>query len=313
MANLRLDQLHYFVEAARCGSISAAARAVHLAQPAFSAHIRALEATLGQALFERSARGVVLTEAGKRLYDGALSLFRHVDQVREETVNASTSLTGEVRVVLAASAASLLAGQLYWAVRRAHPQIRLVVLDLLRVESDMLVTSRQVDFGFLPNVSTLMGAASEPVLAQDLYLVGRHRPEGVGEDVAFADLHKYPLVMGGRRNQLRIELENTAARIGQRINVAIEQDSLSVFRSIVLAGPAYTVVPYSAFAMEIEAGLLSATRIVRPVIERTLSFVWHEYSELSQSARAVKAVFRSQVQALVDQQVMRGRMLAGPD
>lgn len=309
---MRLDQLRYFVEAARHGSISAAARAVHLAQPAFSAHIRALEDSLGQPLFERSAKGVTLTEAGKRLHDGALSLFRHVEQVREETVHASAGLTGEVRVVLAASAAAILAGQLYWAVRRAHPQIRLVILDLMRVESDTLVTSRQVDFGLLPNVSTLVGAASEPVLAQDLYLVGRQRPVGMGDEVAFADLHRFPLVMGGRRNQLRIEMENTAARIGQRINVAVEQDSLSVFRSIVLAGPAYTVVPYSAFAMEIEAGLLSATRIVQPVIERTLSFAWHEFSELSQSARAVKAVFRGQVQALVDQNVMRGRMLPAP-
>ena len=202
---MRLDHLRYFIEAARCGSISAAARNVRLAQPAFSAHIRMLEQELGLTLLERSTKGVTLTEAGARLYEGALSLFRHVDQVREETVNAQASLTGEVRVVLAASAAPLLAGQLYWAVRQAHPQIRLVILDLLRVESDTLVTSRQVDFGLLPNVSTLVGAASEPVLAQDLYLVGRTRPPGAGEVIAFSDLQNLPLVMGGRKNQLPAE------------------------------------------------------------------------------------------------------------
>ncbi|NBE09066.1 LysR family transcriptional regulator [Paragemmobacter ruber] len=306
---MRLDHLRYFVEAARSGSISAAARNVRLAQPAFSAHIRALEQELGLTLLERSAKGVTLTEAGTRLYDGALSLFRHVDQVREETVNAQSSLTGEVRVVLAASAAPLLAGQLYWAVREAHPQIRLVILDLMRVESDTLVTSRQVDFGLLPNVSTLVGAASEPVLAQDLYLVGRTRPPEAGEEIAFSNLQHLPLVMGGRKNQLRIEMEHTAARIGHRLNVVVEQDSLSVFRSIALSGRAYTVVPYSAFAMEIEAGLMVASRIVDPGIERTLSFVWHEFSELSLSARAVKEVFRDLVKTMMQRNQIRGRLL----
>ena len=115
--------------------------------------------------------------------------------------------------------------------------------------------------------------------------------------------------MGGRKNQLRIELEHTAARIGHRLNVVVEQDSLSVFRSIALSGAAYTVVPYSAFAMEIEAGLLVASRIVNPGIERTLSFVWHEFSELSLSARAVKDVFRGLVQTVVERNQMRGRLL----
>lgn len=252
---------------------------------------------------------MILTEAGRRLYDGALSLFRHVEQVREETRTASDTLGGEVRVVLAASAAPLLAGQLYWETRRRHPQIRLVILDLLRVESETLVTSRQVDFGLLPNVSTLVGAASEPVLAQDLYLVGRERPPGVGATINFANLRHCPLVMGGRRNQLRIEIENTATRVGHRVNVAIEQDSLSVFRSIVLAGPAYTVVPYAAFATEIEAGLLTATRIVNPTIERTLSFAWHEFSELTASARAVMELFRERIRVLIEAGTLRGRLL----
>lgn len=306
---MRLEQLRLFTEAAQAGSISAASRKVRLAQPAFSAHIRALEDELGIRLLERNAKGVTLTEAGKRLYDGALSLFRHVDQVREQTVTAGNGLTGEVRIVLATSVTPLLAGQLYWETKRRYPQIRLVILDLLRVSSDTLVTSRLVDFGLLPNVSTLVGAASEPVLTQDLYLVGRRRPEGGGDTIDFANLRHFPLVMGGRKNQLRIEIENTAAREGHPVNIAVEQDSLSVIRSIILNGPAYTVVPYSAFAMEIEAGLLAATRIVKPSMERTLSFVWHEYSDLSPASQAVMDLFRERIHALFVKGDMRGRVL----
>ena len=162
---MRLDQLRLFLRAVEEGSISAAARKSHLAQPAFSAHIRALEESLGARLFERSTKGVTLTPAGERLHDGARSLLRHVEQVRAETVSEGRDIAGEVRLVLAASMAPLLAGQLYWGVREAHPGIKLVIRDLLRVESETLVTSRQVDFGLLPNVATWVGAASEPVIA----------------------------------------------------------------------------------------------------------------------------------------------------
>jgi LysR family nitrogen assimilation transcriptional regulator len=306
---MRLDQLRFFVAAAESGSISEAARRVHLAQPAFSAHIKALEYDLGVTLFLRSTRGVVLTEAGQRLYDGAVALFRHVDQVRQEATSAGKELSGEVRIVLAGSLAPLLAGQIFLDAHSNYPNIRLSILDLLRVYSETMVTSRLVDFGLLPNAATLAGAASEAVLSQELYLVGRDLPGCAGGEVLFRELHRYPLVMGGRRNQLRIDLENTAARESHRINVVSEQDSLSVYRSIVLNGPFYTVVPYSAYATEIEHGSLAAARIVKPAVERTVSFVWHAHSELSGAARAVMDLLRLRITDMVRRGSLRGRLI----
>jgi LysR family nitrogen assimilation transcriptional regulator len=306
---MRLDQLRFFIAAAECGSISEAARRVHLAQPAFSAHIKALEQDLGVVLFERSARGVSLTASGQRLFEGALALMRHVEQVRHEAVTAGPELSGDVRIVLASSLAPVLSGHIFALTRQTYPNIRLTILDLLRVAGENLVTSRLVDFGLLPNASTLSGSASQAVLAQDLYLVGRNLPGITSSAVPFRQLHHFPLVMGGRKNQLRIDLENTAAREGQRLNVVAEQDSLSVYRSIIMAGEFYTVVPYSAYAVEIETGRLMAAKIVEPVVERTTSFVWHEFSELSAAASAVRDLTRQCITRLVELGHLRGRLL----
>lgn len=84
---------------------------------------------------------------------------------------------------------------------------------------------------------------------------------------------------------------------------------MSVFRSLVLCGPAYTIVPFSAFADEINAGRLTATRIVNPVIERTLSFVWHENSDLSSPAKAVMELVREKVSEMVSSGLLKGRIL----
>lgn len=115
--------------------------------------------------------------------------------------------------------------------------------------------------------------------------------------------------MGGRGNQLRIDLENTAARAGYRINIVSEQDSLSVYRSLIMNGSYYTVVSYSAYATEIKAGHLKAARIVGPTIERTTYFAWHEFSELSASARAVMDLLKACISEMVQLDQLRGRLL----
>lgn len=86
---------------------------------------------------------------------------------------------------------------------------------------------------------------------------------------------------------------------------------MTVYRSIVLNGPAYTIVPYSAFASEIAAESLFAARIVNLAVERTVSFVWHEASDISASAHVVMDVVRHCIASLVASGDLRGRVLSG--
>ncbi|MBS0466783.1 MAG: LysR family transcriptional regulator [Proteobacteria bacterium] len=79
---MELRQLRHFAAVARQGSISAAAQAVHIAQPALTRQMQALEDELGTLLFERSKRGVTLTDAGRQLLIDA-------DKVLEETAAAA--------------------------------------------------------------------------------------------------------------------------------------------------------------------------------------------------------------------------------
>jgi LysR family nitrogen assimilation transcriptional regulator len=66
-----LKQLEYFLRVEECGSFSAAAALLHIAQPSLSRQIRLLELELRQSLFIRHGRGVIVTEAGKLLAEQA--------------------------------------------------------------------------------------------------------------------------------------------------------------------------------------------------------------------------------------------------
>jgi DNA-binding transcriptional LysR family regulator len=81
-----LNELRGFCVAADLGSLGRAAVRLHVSQPSLSKRLAALEAKVGARLLERSARGVALTPAGRRLYRHARPLLEAADQVAEVMV-----------------------------------------------------------------------------------------------------------------------------------------------------------------------------------------------------------------------------------
>src|SRR5579863_9313835 len=80
--DLEVGELRAFCAAATLGSIAEAARALNVSQPAMSKKLKSLEHVAGAELFERSSRGVTLTQAGVQLYSAARRLLRSADSVQ---------------------------------------------------------------------------------------------------------------------------------------------------------------------------------------------------------------------------------------
>lgn len=305
----RFDRLRYFFAVVEHGSITAAAQAINLAQPALSTHVKALEEDLGVRLFERSVRGVTLTLAGRKLYDRGASVLRQVEQLYEEIVQPGEEPVGEVKVAIAASVAPLLSGYFFWRAKEKYPGIDLKMKDVSNVLEKNRIASGEVDLALLPNIGAVPNVASEPLVSQRFFLVGKSFPGEMQDVVTLKELRRFPLVMGSRRNQFRIALEDIALREGCSLNIVSEQETIPVYGSIISSGPAYTVVPYSAFSEEIESGRLQAKEIVKPAVERVLSMAWREDYELSAAANAAKNLLRTCVRELVVQGKLVGREL----
>src|SRR5215468_8991773 len=77
---MELRHLRYFVAAAEAQNVSRAAARLHVSQPALSRQIRDLEEELGFPLFERSAKSVRLTEAGKTFLSEARAVLQRADE-----------------------------------------------------------------------------------------------------------------------------------------------------------------------------------------------------------------------------------------
>lgn len=93
---MEFRQLSYFIAVAETGSISAASRRVHVAQPALTRQVRLLEEDLGIRLLERHARGVSLTVAGQALFEEAVQLLDRRTQIRTRLTSLGQGLIGKV-------------------------------------------------------------------------------------------------------------------------------------------------------------------------------------------------------------------------
>ncbi|MEG3860717.1 LysR family transcriptional regulator [Microcoleus sp. herbarium12] len=82
-----------FIEVYRVGTVSGAAQVLHLTQPAVSQHIAALESALGNPLFQRTARRMVPTEAGQRLYTQVAGAIEKLESVPHKNSTAETPQT----------------------------------------------------------------------------------------------------------------------------------------------------------------------------------------------------------------------------
>jgi DNA-binding transcriptional LysR family regulator len=97
-------RLRYFVAVAQTLHFGRAAAELHIAQPALSQQIKALEADLGVRLLERDNRNVALTDAGRVLLEEATEILRATERARARTVAAAMGDTGALRISYVRSA-----------------------------------------------------------------------------------------------------------------------------------------------------------------------------------------------------------------
>lgn len=90
---MEIKQLEYFRAIVDAGTISGAARNLHMTQPPLSYQIKMLEEELGVKLFVRGAKNITLTEAGKALYIRAGSLLTMADITKREVIKANEAAT----------------------------------------------------------------------------------------------------------------------------------------------------------------------------------------------------------------------------
>ncbi|MFJ7298077.1 nitrogen assimilation transcriptional regulator NAC [Streptomyces collinus] len=290
-------RLYSFIKIVDAGSITRAADILHIAQPALSQQLSALEAQFGQQLLIRSKRGIAPTEAGRALYRHAQLILRQVDLAHAAVEVSGRAPAGSVSVGLAPySMGAALALPLLKSVRERYPDILLHINENFGgVISEAIMTGR-MDMAFIYGAGPLRGVQFEPVRSEDLFLIGAASRGGEGE-VALEELAGVPLLLPSRIHTIRQVVDSAFQQASLRPNVVGEVESALTLVNAVDADLGVTVLPWSAARAILAMRSLAVRRIVNPVIQVQLSLVTSDGQPLSEPALAVHDLFLELVTA----------------
>ena len=267
-----LRQLETFVRVADLGSFTRASIVLSVAQPALSKQIRRLEVELGQTLFSRHGRGIMLTEEGALLLEHARGIIEQVARARHALGAIKEAPQGKVVIATPAVTGKAMTAGIITTFRQRFPKASLEIIEgKSRFITEWLLTGR-IDIAILydPPASPLLEIT--PLMSHELSLFSLAAKTRVprGKPVQFRDLGKYPLILPGRPHSIRTLVETEAAKAGVQLNIVLEVDGASFILELVQLGHGYTILPDFSLKRSSFAKTLQLNEIVAPRLKRSL-------------------------------------------
>lgn len=238
---MNLRTLRYFIAVADSGSLTAAAAAIPVAQPALTRQMRELEGELGVQLLQRLPRGIRLTQAGVTLYESAQRMLAEADRVARRLAARPEKAKDPIVLGAPPTLARLLLPHLYEQCVDAGIQLKAreaftpALMDWL--ERGM------IDMAVLTNPEPRRALSLQPLLGEPFALMS-HASLRVGSRVTITQLARIPLLMTSLHRGL---IDSQLARLGKSLQVQAEIDSVDSIHDLLLRGRWATIMPVSVF------------------------------------------------------------------
>lgn len=153
MPDMELYQLRTFVTVAETGNLTQASERLFTSQPAVSAHIKALEAELDIVLFERTARGMRLTDKGMVLREHAQQVLDSSHSLKNKARSLQEELSSVVKIGLNSDTQYLRLAKWHTTLISKHPQLKIELSYAPSVELLKQVRKGELDASFFSGAS----------------------------------------------------------------------------------------------------------------------------------------------------------------
>ena len=300
---MEIHQLRYFVAVAEEGSFSRAAARVRVAQPSLSQQIRKLEAEVGQPLFDRLPRSVVLTEAGRCLIDYSRQILASIGDARRCIDEFKGEIAGRVAVGAIPTIAPYVLPELVVTFQNHYPQVTLEI-----VEDVTAGIRRRIEAGEL-DVALASTCQQSPTLRRErlgneplLALVPEGHELAKKTEITFDDLKSQRFLLLHEMHCLSQQVHHLLESRRLQPEIALAGSQLSTIANMVAAGIGVSIVPQMMVRHHTTPGCVTL-QFATPVPERELNLLYNPLRFQSKAAvefrREATAALSSQDSSIV--------------
>ena len=288
---MELRHLRYFVAAAEQENVSRAALKLHVSQPGVSRQIHDLEEEIGFPLFERSAKALKLTEAGKKFLDEARAVLQRADEAVASARAVAAGLGGEIHVGYAPSLTIQILPRALRAFQGKFPKARVSLHDLSTEEMLAQLSSGKLQAALLvrPTRAMLRGLKFQELARYPMCAAAPPaHPFAKLKSVSLEQVAREPLVAYSRADYPEYHEDLAAMFAGQkkRPRIAEEHDGVTSLVAAVesgagialapsclacMVGERLKLIPLKAVKCEVVVGAAWKPEKLSPVAERFIA------------------------------------------
>ncbi|MDO9196455.1 LysR family transcriptional regulator [Rhodoferax sp.] len=242
---ITLKQFRYFLAVSETASVAAAARMINIAQSAVTKSVQELEESLGVRLFERTSRGMVLTQEGHRFQASAHKVIAAVAEAGQLSRGKVETLSGNLTIGVTSLVAGYYLADLFARFQRSHPSVNVSVVEDSPQFLEHLLINGEVDLAIM--VSNALGDPQALVVEEltsspnRVWLASSH-PLAERPELTLAECAAHPLVVL-EADRVESVLSAVWSRHGLHPQVMMRTSSLEAVRSLVGIGAGITVLP----------------------------------------------------------------------
>ena len=279
--HITLKQFRYFLAVSETASVAAAARMINIAQSAVTKSVQELEESLGVRLFERTSRGMVLTQQGHRFQASARKVIAAVAEAGQLERGVVETLTGNLTIGVTSLVAGYYLADLFARFQRSHPSVNISVVEDSPQFLEHLLINGEVDLAIM--VSNALGDPQALVVE---VLTSSPNRVWMASSHILAERAELTLTECAAQPQVVLEADRVEsvlsavwARYGLRPQVLMRTSSLEAVRSLVGIGAGITVLPdflYRPWTLDADHIEVRSLRNAVPSID--VGLVWRRGS-----------------------------------
>jgi DNA-binding transcriptional LysR family regulator len=294
--------IRYFREVTEAGSIKQAAAALRIAPSAISRQVQAIEEELSVKLFDRGARGMVLTDAGRLLYRYAVDNRSQLDGIRAKVQEFETMRRGQIKFATVEGMLSNFLSNFLIGLSRDYPGISVSTTVMGSRAVAEMVGRNEVDLGLVFGRAPRRDLIELARMRQSLCLIVSPRhPLADRRSCAVKELAGLRTVMPDPSFGIRQEIDRACANAKVRLEICSETNSLAFAQMMASRTDLATFLPRDTAMPAIEAGRLVAVPLRDKRLEATqVTLVRLASRNMSPSCRMVADLLVARMKARMD-------------